>query len=115
MPIVNAPNGWFADDDTTRIAGLALAYGKASRAEGAAVITGPDPEQCALDADQALIDLLDAAGIHVGLHALDYGDAAHRAGVAAAAGIADAEQCALDADQALIDLLDAADGIGAAK
>src|SRR5664279_6571323 len=104
MPTINAPNGWYADDDTTRIAGLALAYGKASRAEGAAVITGPDPEQSRRDADRALIDLLDAAGIHVGLHALDYGDAAHRAG-AAAAGISDAEQCALDADQALIDLL----------
>ena len=112
MPIINGPNGWYADDDTTRIAGLALAYGKASRAEGAAVITGPDPEQSRRDAARALTDLLDAAGIHVGLHALDYGDAAHRAG-AAAAGISDAEQCALDADQALIDLLDAADGIGA--
>jgi hypothetical protein len=113
MPMVNVPNGWYADDDTTRIAGLALAYGKASRAEGAAVITGPDPEQSRRDAARALTDLLDAAGIHVGLHALDYGDAAHRAGAAAAAGIADAEQCALDADQALIDLLDAADGVTA--
>ena len=76
------------------------------------MITGPDPEQSRRDAARALTDLLDAAGIHVGLHALDYGDAAHRAG-AAAAGIADTEQCALDADQALIDLLDAADGVTA--